>query len=71
MAVAGKTSPEHDAEIAPMSFGAVYSHYLSHLGEAHDYRSDAVEISGGPGSGHTAVRPSCRARGPDKIPRES
>ena len=71
MAVAGKTLPEHDAEIVAMSFGAVNSHYLSYFGEAPDYRTDAVEISGGLGSGHTTVQPSCRSRNPDKIPRES
>ena len=71
MAAAGKTLPEHDAKIVPMTFGAVYLHYLRNFGEAPDYRSDAVEISDGPGSGHTAVQPSCLNRGPDKITIES
>ena len=29
MAATGKTTPEHDARIASMSFGAVYSHYVT------------------------------------------
>ena len=29
MAATGKTTPEHDARIASMSFGAVYPHYVT------------------------------------------
>ena len=29
MAATGKTTPEHDAKIASMSFGAVYPHYVT------------------------------------------
>ena len=71
MSASGKTLPEHDAKIARISFGAVWSHYISIFVEAPDYRSDAGELSGSPGSGHTAFQPSCPSRGPDKIPRES
>ena len=66
MSASGKTLPEHDAKIARISFGAVWSHYISIFVEAPDYRFDAGEVSGSPGSGHTAFQPSCPSRGPDK-----
>ena len=71
MSASGKTLPEHDAKIARISFGAVWSHYISIFVEAPDYRSEVGEVSGSPESGHKAFQPSCLSRGLDKIPRES